>query len=138
MITALQNFISKQSKVLFPVLLIVIVVSFVLYLSQGSSIFDLLPDPTREKKELYGVDLNDPDQRRIINLSNRVASDFGAIVSPTDEAMENADRQFRENLESQIQAALQANQENIDRNALQRLFGFMQQWPNLPKPLNLR
>ena len=50
MITALQNFISKQSKVLFPVLLIVIVVSFVLYLSQGSSIFDLLPDPTREKK----------------------------------------------------------------------------------------
>ena len=97
MITALQNFISKQSKVLFPVLLIVIVVSFVLYLSQGSSIFDLLPDPTREKKELYGVDLNDPDQRRIINLSNRVASDFGAIVSPTDEAMENADRQFREN-----------------------------------------
>ena len=138
MITALQNFISKQSKVLFPVLLIVIVVSFVLYLSQGSSIFDLLPDPTREKKELYGVDLNDPDQRRIINLSNRVASDFGAIVSPTDEAMENADLQFRENLESQIQAALQANQENIDRNALQRLFGFMQQWPNLPKPLKVK
>ena len=59
MITALQNFISKQSKFLFPILLVVIVVSFVLYLSQGSSVFDLLPDPTREKKELYGVDLND-------------------------------------------------------------------------------
>ena len=133
MITALQNFISKQSKILFPVLLLVIVVSFVLYLSQGSSIFDLLPDPTREKKELYGVDLNDPNQRRIINQSNRVASDFGAIVSPTDEAMENADRQFLGNLQNQFQAAIQANQGDIDRNALQRLYGFMQQWPNLPK-----
>ena len=138
MITALQNFISKQSKFLFPILLVVIVVSFVLYLSQGSSVFDLLPDPTREKKELYGVDLNDPDQRRLITLSNRVASDFGAIISPTDEAMEKADRQFLENLQSQIQAAFQANQEDIDRNALQRLFGFMQQWPNLPKPLKVR
>ena len=138
MITALQNFISKQSKILFPVLLLVIVVSFVLYLSQGSSIFDLLPDPSREKKELYGVDLNDPDQRRVINLSNRVASDFGAIVSPTDEAMENADRQFLENLQAQIQAAFQSNQENVDRNALQRLFGFMQQWPNLPKSLKVK
>ena len=49
MITALQNFISKQSKVLFPVLLIVIIVSFVLYLSQGSSVFDLLPDQTENR-----------------------------------------------------------------------------------------
>jgi hypothetical protein len=138
MITALQNFISKQSKFLFPILLLVIVVSFVLYLSQGSSVFDLLPDPNRERKELYGVDLNDPDQRRLVTLSNRVASDFGAIVSPTDEAMENADRQFLENLQSQIQAAFQANQQDIDRNALQRLFGFMQQWPNLPKSLKVK
>ena len=138
MITALQNFISKQSKVLFPVLLLVIVVSFVLYLSQGSSIFDLLPDPTREKKELYGVDLNDPNQRRIINQSNRVASDFGAIVSPTDEAMENADRQFLGNLQNQFQAAIQANQGDVDRNALQRLYGFMQQWPNLPKSIKVK
>ena len=82
--------------------------------------------------------LNDPDQRRVINLSNRVASDFGAIVSPTDEAMENADRQFLENLQAQIQAAFQSNQENVDRNALQRLFGFMQQWPNLPKSLKVK
>lgn len=138
MITALQNFISKQSKFLFPILLLVIVVSFVLYLSQGSSVFDLLPDPTREKKELYGVDLNDPDQRRIVTLSNRVASDFGAIVSPSDEAMENADRQFLENLQRQIQSAIQSNQEDLDRNALQRIFGFMQQWPNLPKSMKVR
>lgn len=138
MITALQNFISKQSKFLFPILLLVIVVSFVLYLSQGSSVFDLLPDPNHEKKELYGVDLNDPDKRRVVTLSNRVAANFGAIVTPTEEAMENADRQFLENLQRQIQAAFQANQEDVDRNALQRLFGFMQQWPNLPKSIKVK
>ena len=94
--------------------------------------------PTREKKELYGVDLNDPDQRRLVTLSNRVASDFGAIISPSDEVMEKADSQFLENLQSQLQAAFQSNQEDIDRNALQRLFGFMQQWPNLPKSLKVK
>ena len=55
MITALQNFISKKGKFVFVLLLFVVVISFVLYLSQGSSVFDLLPDPTREKKELYGL-----------------------------------------------------------------------------------
>ncbi len=125
MITALQNFISKQSKVLFPVLLLVIIVSFVLYLSQGSSVFDLLPDPNREPNELYGVDLNDPDQRRLINMSNRVAADFGAIISPAEDIFEEADRQFLQNMQAQLQAAFQANQENIDRNALQQMFGFM-------------
>ena len=103
MITALQNFISKQSKVLFPVLLLVIIVSFVLYLSQGSSVFDLLPDPNREKRVLYGVDLNHPDERRKVTMSNRVAADFGAIISPSAEAFEKADRQFLENLQRQIQ-----------------------------------
>jgi hypothetical protein len=138
MITALQNFISKQSKVLFPVLLIVIIVSFVLYLSQGSSVFDLLPDPNREPNELYGVDLNDPDQRRLINMSNRVAADFGAIISPADDIFEKADRQFLLNMKTQFQAAFQANQENIDRNALQQMYGFMQQWPNLPRFVKVR
>ena len=138
MITALQNFISKRSKLLFPLLLLVITVSFVLYLSQGSSVFDLLPDPNYESKQLYGVDLNDPDKRRVVNLSNRVASDFGAIVSPTEPAMGNADRRFIENLQSQIQTAIRSNQENIDRNQLQQMFEFMQQWPNLPKQIKIR
>ena len=102
MITALQNFISKQSKFLFPILLLVIVVSFVLYLSQGSSVFDLIPDPTREKKELYGVDLNDPDQRRVVSMSNRVAADFGVMISPSEEVMEKADQMFMQNLQNQI------------------------------------
>ena len=138
MITALQNFISKQSKILFPVLLLIIIVSFVLYLSQGSSVFDLLPDPNREPKELYGVDLNDPEQRRIVTLSNRVAADFGAIISPSDEALEKADSQFMANMQKQLQMAFQANQEDVDRNALQQMFGFMQQWPNLPKFIKVR
>jgi hypothetical protein len=107
-------------------------------LSQGSSVFDLLPDPNREPNELYGVDLNDPDQRRLINMSNRVAADFGAIISPADDIFEKADRQFLQNMQTEIQAAFQANQENIDRNALQQMFGFMQQWPNLPRFVKVR
>ena len=52
MITALQNFISKKGKFVFVLLLFVVVISFVLYLAQGASVFDLLPDPNKEKKEL--------------------------------------------------------------------------------------
>ena len=53
--------------------------------------FDLLPDPNHEKKELYGVDLNDPDKRRVGTVSNRVAANVGAMVTPTEEAMEKAE-----------------------------------------------
>ncbi len=60
MITALQNFISKKGKFVFVLLLIVVVISFMLYLAQDHSIFDLLPDSNREKKEFYGYDFNDP------------------------------------------------------------------------------
>jgi len=93
MITALQNFISKKGKWFFVLLLLVVVVSFVLYLSQGSSIFDLLPDPRKETKEFYSYDLNDPDQRRLLSAQNRVASDFGVVISPYGEVMESADNQ---------------------------------------------
>ena len=133
MITALQNFISKKGKFVFVLLLIVVVFSFVLYLAQGTSIFDLLPDPNREKKEFYSHDLNDPDEMRFLSIENRVASDFGAVIPPLVESMEEADKKFFESLRAQLQGALQANQDSFDRNALQRLFGFMQSWPNLPK-----
>ena len=53
MITALQNFISSRGKFVFVLLLIVVVVAFVLYLAQGASVFDLLPDPNREKRILW-------------------------------------------------------------------------------------
>lgn len=138
MITALQNFISKKGKFVFILLLVVVIISFVLYLSQGTSIFDFFPDPNRQKKEFYGVDLNDPDQNRQLSATNRVASRFGAIIEPSAEAMEQADRQYVENMQSQIQAAFRAGRENIDQEALQRLFGYMQSWPNFPKSLKIR
>ncbi|MDG1326582.1 MAG: hypothetical protein P8P49_12520 [Opitutales bacterium] len=133
MITALQNFISKKGKFVFVLLLFVVVISFVLYLAQGTSIFDLLPDPNREKKEFYGYDLNNPDEMRILSIENRVASDFGAVIPPLEDSMLEADKKFFESLQAQLQKAFQADQGDIDRSALQRLFGFMQSWPNLPK-----
>ena len=133
MITALQNFISKKGKFVFVLLLFVVVISFVLYLAQGTSIFDLLPDPNREKKEFYGSDLNNPDEMRFLSIENRVASDFGAVVPPLEDSMLEADKKFFESLQAQLQAAFQADQGDIDRSALQRLFGFMQSWPNFPK-----
>ena len=138
MITALQNFISKKGKFVFVLLLIVVVISFVLYLAQGASVFDLLPDPNREKKEFYGYDLNDPEEMRFLSTENRVASDFGAVIPPLAESIEEADKRFMESLQAQLQAAFQANQQDVDRSALQRLFGFMQSWPNLPKNFKVR
>ena len=138
MITALQNFISKKGRIVFILLLVVVIISFVLYLAQGTSIFDLFPDPNREKKEFYGHDLNDPDEMRFLSIENRVASDFGAIIPPLAESMGEADKKFMESLQAQLQAAFQANQQDIDRSALQRLFGFMQSWPNLPKNFKAR
>ena len=138
MITALQNFISKKGKFVFVLLLFVVVISFVLYLAQGTSIFDLLPDPNREKKEFYGSDLNNPDEMRFLSIENRVASDFGAVVPPLEDSMLEADKKFFESLQAQLQAAFQADQGDIDRSALQRLFGFMQSWPNYPKNFKAR
>ena len=119
MITAIQNFISKKGKIVFVLLLFVVVVSFVLYLAQGASVFDLLPDPNREKKEFYGHDLNDPDEMRFLSIENRVASDFGAVIPPLAESMDVADRKFMESLQAQLQAGFQSNQQDFDRSTLQ-------------------
>ena len=120
MITALQNFISRKGKPVFLFLLIVVCVSFVLYLSQGTSIFDFMPDPSREKKVFYGTDLNDPEQRRVLSLTNKVASDLGAIISPTREVLEAADLRYFENLQAQLRAAYQPeNRDKIDQEASQ-------------------
>ena len=133
MITALQNFISRKGKPVFLFLLIVVCVSFVLYLSQGTSIFDFMPDPNREKKEFYGTDLNDPEQRRVLSVTNKVASDLGAIISPTREVLEKADIRYFENLQTQLRAAYQPeNRDKIDQEALQSMFGYMQSWRNFP------
>ena len=95
MITALQNLISgKGGKVLFSLLLLVVCVSFVLYLSQGSSVFDFLPNDSRYSEDYYGQDLNNPDVYTGLSLTHRVAADVGAVVVPTSKVMEAAEGRF--------------------------------------------
>jgi len=138
MITSLQNFISTKGKFVFVLLLLLVVVSFVLYLSQGSSVFDLFPDPNRETKQFYGYDWNDPDQRRYLGTSTRVASDFGAVVAPNAEVLQTAQYAYLQRLQSRMQAAFQANPEEVDREALQQMFSYMQAWPNFPNEMKAR
>ncbi len=138
MITAIQNFISKKGKFVFILLLLLVIFSFVLYLSQGSSVFDLLPDPNKQSRDFYGYDWNDPDQRRYLSVTNRVAADFGVVSPPTGEAFVEADENFMQGLQAQLQQAFRANQQDIDQEALQRMFGFMQAWPNFPRDLKVR
>ena len=107
MITALQNLISgKLGKVLFSLLLLIIVVSFVLYLSQGSSIFDLLPDESRSRQVYYDHDLNDPDVYGTLEVSHRVAADLGAIIVPSSKVMDEAESRFYPDIPQQNQRAL--------------------------------
>ena len=51
--------------------------------------------------------------------------------------MEQADRQYVENMQSQIQAAFRAGRKHRPRG-FARLFGYMQSWPNFPKSLKIR
>jgi hypothetical protein len=107
MITALQNLISgKLGKVLFSLLLLIIVVSFVLYLSQGSSIFDLLPDESRSRQVYYDHDLNNPDDYGTLEVSHRVAADLGAIIVPSSKVMDEAESRFYPDIPQQNQRAL--------------------------------
>jgi hypothetical protein len=138
MITALQNLISKRGKFIFIPLLLVIVVSFVLYLSQGSSVFDFLPDSQREKIEYFGHDLNDNAQMSSLNAQNRVAADFGTSIGPVGEAMEKADANFLQYMNAQLQRAFAANSQEVDRTQLQYLFQAIQSWPYQPKRLKAR
>jgi hypothetical protein len=138
MITALQHFISKKGKFVFILLLLLVIVSFVLYLSQGSSVFDLISDGGREKKEFYGYDWNDPDQRRFLNVTSRAAGSVGVLISPIQEAVEVADQSYIEGLQQQMQAAFRANPEEIDQEALQRMFQYMQAWPNFSRDFKIR
>ena len=138
MITALQHFISKKGKFVFILLLLLVIVSFVLYLSQGSSVFDLMSDGGREKKEFYGYDWNDPDQRRFLNVTSRAAGSVGVLISPIQEAVEVADDAYIQGLQQQMQAAFRANPEEIDQEALQRMFQYMQAWPNFSRDFKVR
>ena len=90
--------VSKKGKFVFILLLLLVVVSFVLYLSQGSSVFDLMSDGGREKKEFYGYDWNDPDQRRFLNVTTRAAGAVGAWLSPTQDVYHKYSYLFCTNL----------------------------------------
>ncbi len=138
MITALQHFISKKGKFVFILLLLLVIVSFVLYLSQGSSVFDLLSDGGREKKELFGYDWNNPDQRRFLSVTSRAAGSLGVLVSPAQQIVEKADDSYIQGLQQQIQAAFRANPEEVDQESLQRLFQYMQAWPNFSRDFKVR
>ncbi len=137
MITALQHFISKKGKFVFILLLLLVIVSFVLYLSQGSSVFDLMSDGGREKKEFYGYDWNDPDQRRFLNITSRAAGSVGALISPTQDVVNKADDSYIQGLRQQIQAAFRANPEEVDQDAMQRMFQYMQAWPNFSRDFKI-
>ncbi|HAF59342.1 MAG TPA: hypothetical protein DCL00_07115, partial [Opitutae bacterium] len=138
MITALQHFISKKGKFVFVLLLLLVIVSFVLYLSQGSSVFDLMSDGGREKKEFFGYDWNNPDQRRFLNVTTRAAGALGVLISPTQQTVEKADNAYIQGLQQQIQAAFRANPEEVDQEAMQRLFQYMQAWPNFSRDFKVR
>ena len=138
MITALQHFISKKGKFVFILLLLLVVVSFVLYLSQGSSVFDLMSDGGREKKEFFGYNWNDPDQRRFLSVTTRAAGAMGVMSSPGREDISKAGTAYMEGLQQQIQAAFRANPEEVDRDAMQRMFEYMQAWPNFAPDFQAR
>jgi hypothetical protein len=138
MITALQHFISKKGKFVFILLLLLVVVSFVLYLSQGSSVFDLMSDGGRDKKEFFGYDWNDPDQRRFLSVTTRAAGAMGVISSPGREDIARAGTTYMEGLQQQMQAAFRANPEEVDRDAMQRMFEYMQAWPNFAPDFKAR
>ena len=63
----------------------------------------------------------------MLNITNKVAADLGAVISPTREVLQKADAQYFENLQNQLRAAYQPeNRDKVDQEALQNMFGYMQ------------
>ena len=138
MITALQHFISRKGKFVFILLLLLVVVSFVLYLSQGSSVFDLFSDEGREKQPFFGYDWNDPEQRKFLSVTSRAAGSLGALVSPVQDQVDLASSAYMQGLQKQMQSVFRANPEEVDREAMQRMFEYMQSWANFPRDFKAR
>lgn len=138
MITALQNFISRRGKFIFIPLLLVIVVAFVLYLSQGASVFDFLPDSQRQTEEFYGHDLKDPTQFRQLSAENQLAADFGSVIGPVGGAMQDADENFLQYMQSELQSMFSSTSPDSDRSRMQFLFQAIQSWPYQPNRLKVR
>lgn len=156
MITALQNLISgKMGKVFFTLLLLIIVVSFVLYLSQGNSVFDHLGESGR-KRDFYGHDLNDVDVNRYLSVSHSIAADVGAVVVPDSESLQAASARFHPEVPRRMQANImgqyqefmaqmgsvppeqQQNLHQLFRRQFERVQGLMNNWNFFPDPVRAR
>ncbi len=140
MFISFQKLMSKGlGLVIFGGLLILVIIAFVTITDSGQSMWDhVLSDDQIEKQEFYGYDLNDPEQRRLLNLQNRVASDFGVIVGPVGEVMEKAEVEYYQVMQAQLQNAFRANRGEIDQSRLTLLFQEFQSWPNQPKGYKVR
>lgn len=140
MFISFQKLMSKGlGLVIFGGLLILVIIAFVTITDSGQSMWDhVLSDDQIEKKEFYGYDLNDPEQRRLLNLQNRVASDFGVIVGPVGEAMEKAEMEYYQVMQAQLQNAFRANRGESDQSRLTLLFQEFRSWPNQPKGYKVR
>ena len=60
------------------------------------------------------------------------------MISPTQQTVEKADNAYIQGLQQQIQAAFRANPEEVDQEAMQRLFQYMQAWPNFSRDFKVR
>ena len=90
------------------------------------------------RKSFFGYDWNDPDQRRFLSVTTRAAGAMGVISSPGREDISKAGTAYMEGLQQQIQAAFRANPEEVDRDAMQRMFEYMQAWSNFAPDFQAR
>ena len=135
MITAIQHFISKKGKFVFVLLLLLVVVSFVLYLSQGSSVFDLFSDEGRDQKPFFQYDWNNPDQRRFLTVTSRAAGSLGALVSPVQEELDRASSAYMEGMQNQMQNPMQ-NEINQQLNSTNTIINNSEQSNNYNELIN--
>ncbi|MDC0157358.1 hypothetical protein OAK38_06335 [Verrucomicrobia bacterium] len=104
--------------VIFGGLLILVIIAFVTITDSGQSMWDhVLSDDQIEKQEFYGYDLNDPKQRRLLNLQNRVAFDLSVAISPYGDVIRNPTEQ----LSQEYQATLNFLENRLSFQAEQNL-----------------
>lgn len=91
MITWLQTFIEKRGKWFFILLLLVVIMSFVPYISPtGASSLDFFPGCSAnsqvEKDDYYGQNWNDPSVYSSLRVKSRVSGSFGTSTQPSQYA----------------------------------------------------
>ena len=101
MITWLQNFIEKRGKWFFILLLLVVIVSFVPYISPtGESSLDFFPgcsaNSQLEKDDFYGQNWNDPRVYNALRVKSQVSGFFGTSPQPSQYAQFEIQRKIYE------------------------------------------